>query len=181
VTTVYEKATKEFNKETQDAIRKGDDIFDFPGLHFVGGRDESASILHTPNPKIIIAGSGMSSGGRVVNHEKLILPHEENTLLFLGYQGVGTLGRQLADGTKKVRIYNEDVVVKSDVVVVEGYSSHKDSEHLLEFVSHTAPRIKKIFVAMGEPKSAQFLAQRIHDYLGIEAVHPQENTTVELI
>lgn len=180
VTSVYERSTEEFNDEAKAQIKKGDNIFDFPGLELVQGRDESSLLLHMPNPKIVIAGSGMSSGGRIVSHEKTLLPHENNTILFLGYQGVGTLGRKIQEGEKKVRIYNEDVKVKASIAVVEGYSSHKDSDNLLEFVSHTAPRVKKVFVAMGEPKSAQFLAQRIRDNFGIEAIHPQEGATFEL-
>jgi metallo-beta-lactamase family protein len=179
VTSVYARAKKAFNKEAQKEIDGGDDIFDFPGLIHVEDGHASAEILHTPNPKIIVAGSGMSTGGRIVAHEKLLLGNPQNSIIFIGYQSVGTLGRRLVDRTPTVTIGGDKIKVKARVSEVQGYSSHKDSEHLLEFVSQ-AKNCKKIFVAMGESKSALFLAQRIHDYLGINAVHPEEGESVIL-
>jgi metallo-beta-lactamase family protein len=179
VTEVYKHAGKEFNPAAQKEM-KGDDIFDFPGLINVQGREESETILASANPKIVIAGSGMSSGGRVVRHEQTVLPDEKNTVLFLGYQSVGTLGRQLVDGVKKVNAMGMWVKVRAHVTVVGGYSSHKDSDHLQEFVSHSAQTLKKVFVVMGETKTALFLAQRLRDFVNVKAFHPQENETVIL-
>ncbi len=180
ITEIYKRAKKEFNTVAR-AEADRDDIFDFPGLQIVESGMQSREILHSSNPKIVIAGSGMSSGGRVVGHEKVVLQSPQNTVLFLGYQSVGTLGRQITDGAKSVRIYNEIIPVRANIKVLGGYSSHKDSEHLLEFVSHTKGKIKKVFVVMGETRSAMFLAQRINDYLDIPAVHPQEGETVILM
>jgi metallo-beta-lactamase family protein len=130
--------------------------------------------------KIIIAGSGMSNGGRVVHHEKIYLPEAKNTVLMLGYQAPGTLGRQLQDGAKSVRIMGEEVPVRARVVTVGGYSAHKDSDHLLEFVENTSDTVKKVFVILGEPKSSLFLIQKIRDYMGIDARMPHKGETVEL-
>lgn len=179
VTSVYARAKKEFNKDAQKEIESGDDIFDFPGLVQIGDREESANILHMPNPKIIIAGAGMSTGGRIVSHEKLLLGDPHNSIIFIGYQSVGTLGRRLADRSPEVTIGGDKIKVKARVSEVEGYSSHKDSDHLLEFVSH-AEKVKKVFVVMGESKSALFLAQRIRDNLGKEAIHPEEGSSIIL-
>lgn len=180
VTEVYKQAFKEFNAEAQKEIKEGDDIFYFPKLVKVHSHEESLLIEHTPDPKIIIAGSGMSSGGRVVNHEQLILPVEKNTVLFLGYQSVGTLGRQISDGIKKVNVHGNWLKVRANIVNVLGYSSHKDSEHLIDFVAESKSTLKKVFVAMGETKSALFLTQRLNDYVGVKAIHPQEGETVIL-
>lgn len=179
VTSVYARAKKEFNEKAQKEIDGGDDIFDFPGLVQVGDREESANVLHMPNPKIIIAGSGMSTGGRIVSHEKHLLGDPKNSIVFIGYQSVGTLGRRLVDRTPVVTIGGDKIKVRARVSEVQGYSSHKDSQGLLEFVSH-AHKVKKVFVVMGESKSALFLAQRIRDYLGKEAIHPEEGSFVIL-
>jgi len=178
VTDIYKKYSKDFKESVKEEIKKGDDIFNFPGLHIVERTSESSEIETITGPKIILSGSGMSEGGRVVNHESRILKNADNTLILVGYQGVGTLGRLLQDGAKKVFIDNEKIKVRAAVENITGYSSHKDSEHLLEFVEKSAP--KKVFVIMGEPKSSLFLTQRIRDYLDIDAVYPEEEREYEL-
>ncbi len=180
LTAIYAKYKDYFNKAAQDVIAKGDDIFMFPGLHVTLSTDESKQILREPNPKIIMAGSGMSSGGRVVHHERHYLPDAKNTLLLIGYQSLGTLGRHIEDGAKTVHISGEEVAVRAHVEKISGYSGHKDSDHLVEFVEGTAETVKKVFVTMGEPKSSFALAQRLRDYLGIDAVAPEVGTSVEL-
>ena len=102
---------------------------------------ESEKIDNTPNPKIILAGSGMSSGGRIVHHEKDHVSDPSTTILLVGYQALGTLGRQLEDGAKTVKIFNEVLPVKSKISKIEGYSSHKDSDHLVGFVEKAAEKI----------------------------------------
>ncbi len=172
LTKVYHKYEKYFNKETQAIIAGGDDIFKFPGLYFTEETEESKAILHASNPKMIMAGSGMSNGGRIVHHERNYLSDPNNTILLVGYQSVGTLGRAISDGKKKLHILGQDVQLNAKVVDIHGYSGHKDSTHLLEFVGNSAKTLKKVFVVMGEPKSAMFLAQKIKDNLGITAVTP---------
>lgn len=178
LTKVYKKYEQYFNDETRAMIAKGDDIFNFPGLHFTQETEDSKAILRTPNPKVIMAGSGMSNGGRIVHHEHNYLSDPNNTILLVGYQSVGTLGRAIADGKKKLHILGEDIPLHAKVVDIHGYSGHKDSAHLLEFVSNSAKTLKKVFVVMGEPKSAMFLAQRIKDNLGITAVTPLAGESV---
>ena len=105
LTAVYLKQEKYFNEDAQKAIAKGDNIFDFPGLKSTPETEDSKAILHVPNPKIIIAGSGMSNGGRILHHEINYLPYKENTILLTGYQSVGTLGRAIEDGAKKLETW----------------------------------------------------------------------------
>ncbi|NLE07354.1 MAG: MBL fold metallo-hydrolase [Parcubacteria group bacterium] len=198
VTAIYSKSDRLFNQNIQKEIASGDDIFSFPKLDIVGSARESQAIENIPNPKIIIAGSGMSEGGRVLEHEARALPHPENTILLMGYQPVGTLGRELQDGAKTVTLPasyvkgkggKQKVPVRARIESVHGYSAHKDSEHLLEFVEKSAgvneenqkTKLKKVFVVMGEPKSSLFLVQRIRDYLDIPAIYPEEGKEYELI
>jgi metallo-beta-lactamase family protein len=170
VTEVYRAHSKDFNDKIKAAIAGGDDIFDFPGLRIVRNPDESAAIHTSHAAKIIIAGSGMSVGGRVLSHERFYLEDPNATVLLVGYQVPGSLGRQIEEKVKKLNINGQHVNVKAHIEKISGYSSHKDSDHLVEFVSHTQPKLKQIFIAMGENKSSTFLAQRLRDELGANAV-----------
>ena len=173
VTDIYRSSTHLFNEKTKEEIKNGDDIFDFPRLSFTVSAEDSKSIDHAVSPKIIIAGSGMSVGGRVIHHEEIYLADEKNTILLVGYQTPGTIGRQLLNGAKKVTIHGSEIPVMSKIESILGYSSHKDSDHLLEFASTAQKTVKKIFVVMGELKSSIFLAQKIKDNLGINAMTPE--------
>ncbi|MFA6519988.1 MAG: MBL fold metallo-hydrolase [Candidatus Paceibacterota bacterium] len=180
LTEVFKQYKSYFNETAQKAISPGKYLFDFPGLHNTLKSEESKMIADVPNPKIVIAGSGMSTGGRVVHHERHYLPDPNNTLLLTGYQSVGTPGRLIQEGLKTVRITGEDVVVRAHVVTISGYSGHKDSDGLLNFVENMQDQVKKVFVVMGEPKSEMFLAQKLRDNLGIEAYVPEQGSSVTL-
>lgn len=172
VTDVYSTYTHLFNDRVQEEIAKGDDIFNFPRFTVIESTEESQRLLNLPAPKVIIAGSGMSVGGRVLMHEKRFLGDPNSTILFVGYQGVGTLGRRIQDGAPKVTIGKEEVRVKAQKRTISGFSAHKDREGLLQFVEGSAGTLEQVFVAMGEPKSSLFLVQRIRDFLGVQAVAP---------
>ncbi len=180
LTKVYSKYGRYYNDFARKQIGDGDDIFNFPGLKSTLLTEESKEILHASNPKIVIAGSGMSNGGRILHHEAHYLPDANDTLLLTGYQAQGTMGRLIQDGAKEVHINGMDVQVRSHIVFIDGYSGHKDSDHLVEFVQQTADSLKKVFVVMGEPASALFLTQRLRDHLGVNAYAPEENDVVEL-
>jgi metallo-beta-lactamase family protein len=182
ITQVYKAYPEDFNDRVQKDLLAGDDIFAFPRLKFTVQTQESMAIDGVPNPKIIMAGSGMSSGGRVVMHEKHYMSNPNAEILFVGYQAAGTLGRQLQDGAKTVTIYGEEKEVRARIDSIPGYSSHKDSDHLTEFVEKAAEggKLEKVFVVMGEPKSSLFLVQKIRDNLGVNAIHPEYKQTVEL-
>lgn len=180
VTQIYKQNTKYFKPEAQTLMKSGDDLFRFPKLQFTPRIQESLSIKSEPDPKIIIAGSGMSNGGRIIEHESYYLPNPNTTLLLVGYQSVGTLGRKIQEGEKVVMIHGEKIPVRARVETILGYSSHKDSEHLLQFVAEAEKTLKKIFVVMGEPKSSLFLVQRIRDYLGLDATMPEEGSAFSL-
>mgnify|MGYP001612833595 FL=1 len=180
VTKVYKDYPEYFNKEATKIRLAGDGLFRFAQLHITLTTPESKAIFETAPRKIIIAGSGMSNGGRIIHHEKHYLPDPKSTLLLAGYQGIGTLGRIIQDGANPVKIMGEEVPVRARMENIHGYSAHKDSDHLLEFVKGTADTVKKIFVCMGEPKASLFLTQRIRDYLGLDAVVPKAGETIEI-
>lgn len=180
LTEVFKQYRNYFNDNAQKAMIHDKYLFDFPGLHNTLKSEESRMINNVPNPKIVIAGSGMSTGGRIVHHERHYLPDPNNTLLLTGYQSVGTPGRLIREGLKVVRITGEDVPIRARIVTISGYSGHKDSDGLLSFVEDMQDKVKKVFVVMGEPKSEMFLAQKLRDNLGIEVYVPERGSSVTL-
>lgn len=180
LTAVYMKYGRYFNDTAQKIIATGNRLFEFKGLVETLETEESKAILKIPNPKIIMAGSGMSNGGRIIHHEKNYLPNSNDTILLIGYQSLGTLGRSIQDGVKKLHIQGEEIPLKAHIAMISGYSGHKDSDNLLEFVSHTAKSLKKVFVVMGEPKSAMFLAQKLKDNLGVETYTPDAGESISI-
>jgi len=189
-TEVYRDSTELFNETAKKQIAGGDDIFSFPNLTFVESQRESQGIDHMNGAKIILAGSGMSVGGRVIGHEQHFLSDPKSTVLLVGYQSIGSLGRELADGAKKVTIHKETVHVKAQVATLYGYSAHKDSDHLVEFVATAGDgssgtnggkgKLKKVFVVMGEPGASMHLAQRLNDELGVKAMLPERLKVYEI-
>jgi len=180
LTKVFRKYKEYFNKSAQSIINSGDDIFNFPGLKVTLKAEDSKMILNAPNPKIIMAGSGMSNGGRIIHHERNYLPNKNNTILLVGYQSPGTMGRMIHDGAKTVYIKGEKVQVNAKVENISGYSGHKDSDGLLNFIQDDANILKKVFVTMGEPKASMFLAQKIKDSLGLDVYVPQMGEKIEI-
>lgn len=180
LTEVFKQYKHYFNEHAQKAMIHDKYLFDFPGLHSTLKSEESRMINEVPNPKIIIAGSGMSSGGRIVHHERHFLPDPNNTLLLIGYQALGSPGRLIEEGVKTVRIGGEYVNVRSHITTISGYSGHKDSDGLVSFIEDMQESVKKIFVVMGEPKSAMFLVQKVRDNLGLNAFAPEEGESVIL-
>ena len=180
VTEIYANHAKDFNPRIQDQMNRGDDIFHFPKLSITRGSRDSMEIVKTPNPKIIVAGSGMSSGGRVIWHEMHFLPDPKSTVLLMGYQAVGTLGRRIEDKPTQVEINGQMVPVKARIEMISGYSSHKDSDGIVQMVSDTANSLKKVFVCLGEPKSSIFLTQRLRDELGVDAIYPERGVAYKL-
>ena len=180
-TRVYEKWGKEyFNKDAKAELVREHDIFRFPFLEMTEGREESMKIAEKPNPKLIMAGAGMSHGGRIGKWEQAYLPDADTTLLIVGYQAPGSPGRLLQEGAKRVRLDNRDVQVKATVETLSAWSAHADRDELLKFAQSCLPNTKTFFTALGEPSAQRFLAQRIHDYLGGNAIVPASEEVWEI-
>jgi len=177
-TNIHAKYTQYYNQEAKQ-LSKTDDIFDFPFLTFTESREDSMKINSQPQPKMIMAGSGMSTGGRVLYHEERYLSNPKNILLFVGYQAPYTLGRKILEGHSPVYIHNHPIENKIEVRRVEGYSAHADQEMLLDWLS----KIKNstnVFVVQGEQEASQTLADAIKDNLHIQSQVPIENEIVIL-
>ena len=174
-TAVYEKwAEAYFRPEAVEELHHEKSLFKFPFLKETAGREESMAIWQERGPKIIMAGAGMSHGGRIGRHEQKYLPDPNTTLMIVGYQAPGSPGRLLQDGVKHVRIDRKEVRVRGKVISFSGWSAHADRDGLVEFAAAAQPRAKTIFTALGEPSSARFLAQRIHEYVGVKAIVPEK-------
>ncbi len=180
VTDVYRDYPQYLKDEVQQQIAGGDDIFDFTGLSFTKSVKDSNEIALEKGAKVIIAGSGMSHGGRIRNHERRYLDNPTTTVLLVGYQSVGSLGRLLHDGATKVKIDGEEVKVRARIARIRGYSGHADRDQLVNLVAGGGEQAECIFVTMGEERSSLFLTQRLRDYLGVNAVAPSENEEVEI-
>ena len=180
VTSIYRRYTEYLRPEVQNQIKGGDDIFAFKGLQFTDTVEDSKSIAGEKGAKIIIAGSGMSHGGRIRRHEQEFLDQPNTTLLLVGYQSVGSIGRVLQDGAKSVMIDGKKVKVKATIATIRGFSGHADRDQLVELVANGADKAKQIFVTMGEERSSLFLTQRLRDYLSVNAIAPDENQEIEI-
>lgn len=180
ITKVYKKYESWFNENIEKVIKSGDDIFAFKGLIQTPSPDESKAINGDERPKVIIAGSGMSNGGRILHHEAKYLPDPNSTIIIVGYQAVNTLGRHIVDEEKEVYINGNPIPLRARIVNIHGFSAHKDSEHLVEFVASTASTLKKVIVVLGEPKSTYFLGQRIHETYDVPVTVPERGDVMEL-
>ena len=175
LTSVYRKYsqdTKYFREEAIALLERGDAIFNFPGLKTTLTTEQSKEINNIPPPKVIIAGSGMSQGGRILHHEIRYLPDPKSAILFIGYQVNGSLGRLILNGEKWVKIYGEEIPVKCKVKLIAGYSAHADQRQLLNWLRPMRTSAKKVFIVQGEEEGASVLAQKVKDELAIEAVIP---------
>ncbi len=179
---VYKKYPDYFNKKATYLIESGDDIFNFPGLKLTLTADESKAINDVKPPKVIMAGSGMSVGGRILHHEKRYLRDSKSTILFIGYQARGSLGRRILEGAREVKIHGEAVPIRCHIKAIGGYSAHADQPTLVEWVKKTAEgdKLKKVFVVQGEEESAEILASKITEATGVEAIAPNLLESFEL-
>ncbi|TAK58770.1 MBL fold metallo-hydrolase [Patescibacteria group bacterium] len=178
VTDVYRKYPAFLRADIRTRLESGDDPFSFPSLKVSVHPDESDAIDRHPGPKIIIAGAGMSHGGRIRRHEAKYLPQKSTTLLLVGYQVPGSLGRRLKDGAWTVSIDGVEVKVRATILSTDGFSAHADRDDLMTFAENVNP--KHVFVILGETEAATFLAQRIAGFLNIPVDVPREGETYDI-
>lgn len=175
LTSVYKKYSQSsdyFDEEAISMFKKGDVIFNFPGLKLTLTTEQSKEINDAPAPKVVIAGSGMSQGGRILHHERRYLSDPKSTILFIGYQAIGSLGRKILEGAKSVKIFGEEISVRCRIKVISGYSAHADQNRLLDWLRPMRLGLKKVFLVQGEKEEMLPLAQKIRDELAVETVIP---------
>jgi metallo-beta-lactamase family protein len=182
VTEVYKKYPEYLNDDAQKEAQQKGDIFGFQNLAKTLSREDSKTIAYEKDPKIIIAGAGMSHGGRIEEHEARYLERDTTTVLIPGYQALGTFGRKLLDGDKNLSIHGKDIALRAHIEAVDGYSAHGDQERLLDFVLPSAERgaLKKVFLTMGELGASMHMAQKIHDFTGVQTTIPEEGEVYNL-
>ena len=183
LTGLFKKYSTFLNKDAQKVILESDGgIFQFPGLSYTASVNESKMINRVLAPKIIIAGSSMSQGGRIMHHELRYLSDAKSTFLAVAYQAEGTLGRKIIEGAREVTIYGQHVPINAEVKFIDGYSAHADQSELLRWVGNLIKPIdvKKIFIVQGEEQAATALKHAIRDNFGISTEVPENNEIVEL-
>ena len=179
-TEVFKENMNLFNEETQAIINEGDNPLDFPGLKFTRTAEESKALNESEESSIIISASGMCEVGRIKHHLKHHLWEPNSTILFVGYQAPGTLGRKLVDGEKKVKIFGEEIAVNARIEYIEGYSGHADQEWLMNFVYSFTTSPKHIFLVHGEPEGQVVLKQKLEENTNIHITIPDYGETYQL-
>ena len=186
---VYARHPEEFDDVTAALVKSGDSPLVYPGETYTNEVDQSKGIRDQPRPLMIVASSGMLTGGRIMHHLKDFLPDPACTLLFIGYQGEGTLGRHLQTGGKTARIDGEEYPVRCKIRSISGFSAHADEHELDDWLSNFAKaggstagdgRPKKVFVVHGDPDAAEAFAARIRDTMHLDAQLPTYLETVQL-
>lgn len=179
-TEVVKDYPQYYNKEARALAASGDDLFNFPGLTLTPSRDESKTINDAPKPKVIIAGSGMMNGGRIQHHLVRYLSDPNSTVLIVGYQAEGTLGRELYEGKKVVNVLQEKVHVKAKILSIGAYSAHADQAKLVRWVDEAAEKPKRIIVTHGEEGAAVALATRFQQHTEIPSQAPHFGESIEI-
>ena len=179
VLPIYHQFPEYYDKEAA-ALAKHDDFFRFPGLHITRKANQSRAIDKVKPPKVIIAGSGMMHGGRIMRHLVQYLDSYDNTLLVTGFQANGTLGRQITEGANRVHIDHEDVHVRAEIRKLEAYSAHGDQLKLLRWLKSGGSDPEKIVLNHGELGAMEVLADHCRKSMDSKVVIPGEGETVTL-
>lgn len=169
ITKIFHKHFDMLSEKIKKQVKSGDDIFKFPGLHLTDSKDESISISRTPGPKIVIAGSGMVAGGRVIHHVRNYLEGRNNTILLAGYQAPGTYGRLLTENKKEIIFYGEHLQVNAKIAQLSGYSAHRDKNDLLKFVEIIKGNCKNLNLILGDAESLLDFKREVKNKLNIDA------------
>jgi metallo-beta-lactamase family protein len=173
ITGVFKHHPELFDKEMVRLMRQKKSPFDFHGLTLIRTSGESKAINRIKGTVIIIAGSGMCTGGRIKHHLVTNISRKASTILFVGYQAVGTLGREIVEGAQKVRILGQHYPVKARVVQINGFSAHADRDELLKWLSSLRRPPRRVFVTHGESSASQHFAALVRDKTGWGVVVPE--------
>ena len=179
-TEVFRENTNLFEPEVRAEIMRGDNPLEFPGLHFTRTADESKALNENDKPSIIISASGMCDVGRIKHHLKHNIWNPKSTILFVGYQAPGTLGYQIVNGAKTVKIFGEEFAVNARIEYIEGYSGHADQEGLMNFIYSFIKKPKNIFLVHGEPESQEVLRDKIEQETNIPVIVPDFGETYDV-
>jgi metallo-beta-lactamase family protein len=166
ITKVFRKHHELYDEQMNEMLRKHNSPFNFPGLKYIETTEQSKAINHIKGTIMVIAGSGMCTGGRIKHHLVNNISRPESTIMFVGYQASGTLGRLISDGEKQVRILGQQYPVNAQIATIHGFSAHADKNELLTWLKQLKKPPKKIFAVHGEPESANSFADFIREQTG---------------
>ena len=169
------------DEQALELVKDGTHMFTFPNLNLVESSEESKMLNMDTTPKVIISASGMCDAGRIRHHLKHNLWKPECTIVFVGYQGEGTLGRSLLEGVRSVKLFGEEIAVHAKIVNFQGLSSHADRDHLLAWIADIkAPKPQHVFIVHGDREVAPYFAESV-EKLGFTAHAPQYTEVYDLI
>lgn len=180
-TEIFRKNIDLFEDEIQEKLKHGDHPLEFSGLQFTKTADESKALNEDFRPSIILSASGMCEVGRIKHHLKHNLWNPNSTILFVGYQAPGTLGRSIVEGAEKVKIFGEEIAVNARIEYIEGYSGHADQTWLLNFIYSFTNPPKNIFLVHGEPTGQEVLKQKIEETSECKVIIPEFGNTYDLV
>ena len=180
-TEVFKKNAQVFDEETKDYITKGDNPLEFENLQFTRSSQESMMLNSDSSPKVIISASGMCEAGRIRHHLKHNLWDPRNSIVFVGYQAEGTLGRLLLDGASEITLFNETIECKAEIHNLEGFSGHADRDGLLDWLKGFEKQPKQIFLVHGEMESKEDFAKTVKEQLGYDTIVVHGNSEYELL
>ncbi len=175
-TEVFKRNAQVFDDETKEYIAKGDNPLDFKNLRFTRTSQESIWLNTNPDPKVIISASGMCDAGRIRHHLKHNLWNRKSSIVFVGYQAEGTLGRMILDGAKEVTLFGEKVQVNAKIYNLEGFSGHADKNGLLAWLKGFQKEPKHIFLVHGEPEAKEAFAETVEKELGYHPIVVKGNS-----
>ncbi len=182
ITKIFSHFSSTFDEEArQELLASGQDVLGGKNVFFTGTVEQSKAINSQAGPMIILSASGMATGGRILHHLKNRLGDPANTILLVGYQAVGTRGKLLQEGAKKIKIHGEQVSVKARIVSIDGFSSHADWQEILSWLHHFKKPPGKIFLVHGEEASQLALRKKIEEQPGWEAAIPEYLQKVDLV
>jgi len=172
-TEIFRKNKKYYDEEAMAIVDQGFDPFDMPNLRFTPSTEESIAINRKPGPAIVIAGSGMCTAGRIKHHLKHNLWRSGASIVIVGFQAMGTTGRRIVDGEKRVRVFREDVAVAAKVSTIGGFSAHADQKGLLKWAGNFTESHPRVFVTHGEQTASETLAAKLKEDLNLETYVPR--------
>ena len=180
ITEVFKRYTELYDREMKALLRQDCSPFDFPGLTMVETADESKKLNYLTEPAMIIAGSGMCTGGRIKHHLVNNISRPESTILFIGYQAEGTLGRHIINGAKSVRIFGQPRPIRARIEQINGFSAHADKNELLRWLSRLEVNPRQVFITHGEAEAAEKFLEFLKQQTGFNAAVPTYNSRISL-
>lgn len=179
-TDIYTNYVEELTQERQESVKESGSVFDFEPLLYTQSAEESKAINDIDSNAIIIAGSGMCNGGRITHHFKHRIWNEKNSVIFVGYQASGTLGREIVEGAKWINLYGEDIIVKASIHTINGFSAHADQEGMLKWIEEMK-NLKNIYIVHGEVEAQTIFKERIKERTDIDAHIVKYAQKIELV